>query len=435
MSKVVYVTNSSKNKENELYYVITGRVQSSYTYLLNSYDISDPNSESVLKYCVWDDYRNKEEYHNFMVKHSDYYQTVTRKYTLDELKESTLRFLIPKGKTEVTPGVEKSYQNHLKKMESTYSKFKSTLLSTDEKKGCALALSYYTGDKDNSDRVSHNTNAVLRSNNSKKIVEDWNEGEKYYPLIYYLTKAVSSLPFYWGYTLRCIDLSEEQARSYQQGVVVTWLNFSSSAMGKKPTVFSSRNCYFYIYSFSARDISDFSNFEGEKEALYSPFSHFLVFKNEIRDKHHHIYMRQIEIGLYPNNIIWVDDNILNKDWENKRLMEMAYYNSRILKIIPKISTETALAFISSFKNIINGQGCKYKIMSDMTRKNEFPSKNAGARFVKSLQDLGFKHLEVMIFTSSKQLAIDELKKLGADLNSNLEVTVSTSDAIRFLTMK
>ena len=84
MSKVVYVTNSSKKKENELYYVITGRVQSSYTYLLNSYDISDPNSESVLKYCVWDDYRDKEEYKNFMVKHSDYYQTVTRKYTLED---------------------------------------------------------------------------------------------------------------------------------------------------------------------------------------------------------------------------------------------------------------------------------------------------------------------------------------------------------------
>ncbi len=28
-------------------------------------------------------------------------------------------------------------------------------------------------------------------------------------------------------------------------------------------------------------------------------------------------MRQIEIGLYLNNIIWVDDNILNPNWKNK----------------------------------------------------------------------------------------------------------------------
>ena len=146
-------------------------------------------------------------------------------------------------------------------------------------------------------------------------------------------------------------------------------------------------------------------------------------------------MRQIEIGLYPNNIIWVDDNILNENWENKGLMEIAYYNSKVLKIIPKISTETALAFITSFRKIIRNGGCKYKIMSDMTRKNEYPPGNAGARFVKALQDSGFSDLEVMIFTSSRQKALDELKKLKAQINNNLEVTVSTNDAISFLTMK
>ena len=435
MSGISYVVNSAEKKEKELYYIITGRIKKNYSHLLNNYDISDPNSESTLKYCAWDDYRDKEEYHNFMVQHSDYYQTVNTNYSLEDLKEAVLRFLIPKGKTEVTSEVMKAYNDHIQKSEETYKEFETDRLSIEEKKACALVLSYYTGEKDNSDRTSQNTNAVLRASNSKKIVVGWNEGEKFYPIIYYLTKAISSLPFYWGYTLRCIDLSQEQAFSYQQGVVVTWLNWSSSAMGKTPTVFSDRNCYFHIYSFSSRDISKFSNYKKEKEALYPPFSHFLVFKNEIKGGHHHIYMRQIEIGLYPNNIIWVDDNIFNKDWENKRLMELAYYNSRVLKIIPKISTETALAFITSFKSIINNGDCKYKIMSDMTRYNESPSQNAGARFVKSLQDSGFKHLNVMIFTSSRQKALDELRKLNAEINSKLEVTVSTSDAIKFLTMK
>ena len=59
-----------------------------------------------------------------------------------------------------------------------------------------------------------------------------------------------------------------------------------------------------------------------------------------------IYMRQIEIGLYINNIVWVDDNILNKDWENKGLMEKAYSIKRDLKIIPKITTECALGFMN-----------------------------------------------------------------------------------------
>ena len=74
-------------------------------------------------------------------------------------------------------------------------------------------------------------------------------------------------------------------------------------------------------------------------------------------------------------------------------------------------------------------------MSDMTRNNESPSHNAGTRFVKALQDSGFNNLEVMIFTSSTQKAIDELKKLKVDFNNNLKVTISTSDAVKFLTMK
>ena len=102
MSGVSYVSNSAEKEEKDLYYIITGRIPDQYTYLLNKYDISDPNSESTLKYCVWDDYRDKEEYKNFMVQHSDYYQTVTTKYTLEDLKGAVLRFLIPKGKTKVT---------------------------------------------------------------------------------------------------------------------------------------------------------------------------------------------------------------------------------------------------------------------------------------------------------------------------------------------
>ena len=56
---VKYVVNSDEKKEKDLYYIITGRIPDNYTYLLDDYDISDPNSESVLKYCVWEDYTGK----------------------------------------------------------------------------------------------------------------------------------------------------------------------------------------------------------------------------------------------------------------------------------------------------------------------------------------------------------------------------------------
>ena len=419
---VSYNTDKEQEETIALYSIISGRIKKGYIDQLNKYDISDPNSEKILEYCKWEDYRNLDAYQNCVVKNSDYYKSVTTKYTLEDLKNAIRTFTN-----------EKEYYYHLEKMDLNYSKIESEILSINEKKACALVLSYYTGYKDNSDRSSRNTNVLIRGLNSFAVTNKWSDGEKYYPVIYYLTKALSSLPFYWGYTIRCVHLTKEQAFSYEPGIVVTWLQWSSSKIGTEPAeYFSKRNTWFYIYSFNSREISQFSVYSKEKEALYSPFSHFLVFKNEIKNAKHHIYMRQIKLGLYLNNIIWVDDNILNPNWENKRLMEIAYYNSKTLKIIPKISTETALAFIKSFKPFLNNKNTKYKIMSDMTRNNEIPSKNAGARFVKYLQDYGFGYLEIMIFTSSKEFALNEMKKLNVKMNNNIKVTTITKDAINFL---
>ena len=422
-NEVSYEVNEEQKEAIELYTIKSGEIKQEYLYLLNSYDISDPNSEKILEYCIWEDYRNKEEYQNCIVKNSDFYRSVTTPFSLDDLKKAISNF-----------SSSKEYYWHINQMEKNYKKMKSERLSIDDKKACALALSYYTGFKDNSDRSSRNTNALIRGSNSVKITKRWNDGKHFYPVIYYLTKAISSLPLYWGYTLRCVQLTKEQAFSYQPGTVVTWLQWSSSKIGNSPAdYFKKRNSWFYIYSFSSRQISQFSVYSEEKEALYPPFSHFLVFKNEIRNGKHHIYMRQIEIGLYLNNIIWVDDNILNSDWENKNLMEIAYYNSKILKIIPKISTETALAFIKSFQKYINSRTTKYKIISDMTRENEKPSDNAGARLVKALQDNGFYNLQIMIFTSSKEFAMKQLKKLKVKMNKNIKVTTDPNDAIIYLT--
>ena len=144
-------------------------------------------------------------------------------------------------------------------------------------------------------------------------------------------------------------------------------------------------------------------------------------------------MRQIEIGLYINNIVWVDDNILNANWENKGLMEKAYSIKKNLKIIPKITTECALAFMKSFKPFIIGGRVKYKIISDMNRSNESEPHNAGARLVKYMQDNNFNNIEIMIFTSSSDNAKRELKKLGVNMNKYTKVTTSSYEALQYLT--
>ena len=46
----------------------------------------------MLEYCKWEDYRNLEEYKNSIVKNSDYYRTVSTRYTLDDLKDAIAEF-------------------------------------------------------------------------------------------------------------------------------------------------------------------------------------------------------------------------------------------------------------------------------------------------------------------------------------------------------
>lgn len=68
----------------------------------------------------------------------------------------------------------------------------------------------------------------------------------------------------------------------------------------------------------------------------------------------------------------------------------------------------------------------------MNRNNEYPSDNAGARFIKFLQENDFNNLDVLIFTSSRESAIEKLKKLNVILNKEIKITTSTLDAINFL---
>ena len=95
---------------------------------LQNLDISNPESESILEYCQWEDFRKKNSYKNSIVKQSDYYLTVSSNYSLNDLKNSIKHF------------VEKDneYQFHINQMDLNYNKMKSPNLSKEDKKACAL---------------------------------------------------------------------------------------------------------------------------------------------------------------------------------------------------------------------------------------------------------------------------------------------------------
>lgn len=194
----VRINNSYE--ESDKFITICGKIPNQHLNKLREYDISDPNSEVMLKYCIWEDYRQKNSYQNCIVKDSDYYLSQTKQHSFEDLKNAIKKFT----------SSSKEYNWHLTQMENNYKKVQVKNFTIEEKKGCALVLSYYTGFKDNSDRSSRNTNAVIRGMNSFKKTEKWYDGKEFFTIIYYISKAISNLPLYWGYTVRCVQLTDEQ---------------------------------------------------------------------------------------------------------------------------------------------------------------------------------------------------------------------------------
>ncbi|UJR18313.1 hypothetical protein I4U23_005215 [Adineta vaga] len=329
---------------------------------------------------------------------------------------------------------EKVMAEHLYRTEQSAPYFKNMGLSSDDSQGAALALSFYTGTK--SELVSRDANIIARHANGEvienKTVEEMHEAAV---ILYFLVKALSNIPYYWGYVTRAVTLTDEELKLYIPGCLVTWIQFSSSKKGKEVAAgfdFSMRNTVFKLYSLTGRPIGQFSNFQNEDEVLFLPHSTFFVFRHDT-DYHgsqHIIYMRQVELGLCEWSVLWVDDRIFHEKWQNKSDMESAATRSMNLNVhfIPKTSTESALSFLRSpFGQRLKNKD-KFRIVTDMNRENEKPVHNAGARFIKAVRRLGFKNA-CMVFTSDQRKAEQILR---SELNSTDLSRVAVSDRTKDL---
>ena len=125
-------------------------------------------------------------------------------------------------------------------------------------------------------------------------------------------------------------------------------------------------------------------------------------------------MRQVDFTVSgKKNIIWVDDMIFDPEWENKYLIEEIYskYSSDV-NIYPKNSTDSVMSFLTCEVNSSKLRKLdKFIIISDMTRLNENPSENAGARFYKLFSELKYTNCSFIFYTSNIKYALNKLKEL------------------------
>ncbi|CAF4536637.1 unnamed protein product, partial [Rotaria sp. Silwood2] len=326
---------------------------------------------------------------------------------------------------------------HENRANLSYSYFCEKKVPPDEAKALAFAISFYTGSK--SEACNRGASLVARKSNGEVLGKDVeNEINEAAIILYYLVKALSYIPFYWGYVTRACQLTFDELKLYVPGALITWIQFSSSKKGKKVVnskAFKDRNVLFKIFSLTGRPIKNFSNYPEEDEVLFLPHSTFLVFnrKTYYKEGKQVIYMRQVELGLCTWSVLWVDDRIFDENWENKQHMEYAAINALDINVhfIPKSSTDSALSFLrSAFGQRLKNQDA-FRIVTDMNRTNEIPAHNAGARLIKAIRQMGFSN-KCLIFTSDKKTAEQILQsELNSIQRQSVSVSTKTSDLRNF----
>jgi hypothetical protein len=340
--------------------------------------------------------------------------------------------------TRVGVNVDNIMAEHKRRTELSTPYFIEKGLPLDCAQASALALSFYTGTK--SEAVSRGASLVARHANGQVIeAKTENEMNEAAIILFYLVKALSYIPYYWGYVTRACKLTDAELEIYMPGCLITWIQFSSSKKGKEVATnfdFATRNTYFKIYSLTGRPIKRFSNYEEEDEVLFLPHSTFFVFKHELayHGTQHVIYMRQVELGLSKWSVLWVDDNIYDQNWENKGHMETAAAKALNLNVhfIPKSSTDSALSFLRSpFGQRLKNQET-FRIVTDMTRNNETPSHNAGARLIKKLRQLGFKNQCLVFIRNQKNAETVINSELNSNERKDVQITAYTEELRKFV---
>jgi hypothetical protein len=100
---------------------------------------------------------------------------------------------------------EEGIKVHKAKSQKTYTYFLKKGMPKDTALACAFAISFYTGYK--SEHVNRAASLVARQGNGEAVTF---ENKNHLPILYFLVNALSNLPFYWGETIRAINLTEDE---------------------------------------------------------------------------------------------------------------------------------------------------------------------------------------------------------------------------------
>ncbi len=347
-----------------------------------------------------------------------------RRYTLKELK-SSLRSVIPSLYSDTL--TLDDFMNSIKKNPDRVQYFLEKGMYYKDARACALALSFYTGlpEANIQGEILERMNRNVRFNH---LANENATSPHYMVIISFLYRALSQIPNYSGSCIRAVDLSDEEKCLYEPGSLVNWRNFSSSSQGAEPAMpFRGKNTHFIIQSITGKSIVRFSNFAGENEILFHPCSTFFVLKKEIQDDKTLIYLRQTELGMSDNTILWVDDQIFSENWEHKPFYDKlsGYAHQHGVRVIPKSSTAQAQSFLESPFGRYNLENSKnFQVITNMRRPNEKQGSKAGLVFANWLKEKKYS-LDLAMFDPKASVgnyaSVRNLSELGHFIHDRIGI--------------
>ena len=403
--------------KHSLFAVATSKLKSPHLqeFAAKGFKLDDPNSEAFLKHAVptaiaKSDLSSKALCVDIYTSDFLHVEPTPADRKAKMIQQITVAW--KKNKDGPTPPHERSVCS-----EAAYKVYTDAGLAREDAQCCVYALSFYTGSGSN--QASRGASLQVRKGNM--MVSDNAEVndylEQYNHIIYFISMALRSLPYYWGYCVRYITLEDEMAADYEPGTIITWTQFSSTKRGlQAASSFSDRNCKFIIWSIKGRHIARFSNYgDSEDEVLFTPFTRLLVIKRERIGGNYVIHLREVELGLTGSSskglpLLWVDDQILGERFEMKGMMEEAMVKAgRDIKYILKPSTSLALAFLESWFGKQVRKNANFRVISDMGRPEEPEGTHAGAILARDMNALGLS-VPMMIFTSDASAGLSKVRE-------------------------
>ena len=235
-------------------------------------------------------------------------------------------------------------------------------MSDDDRYGCALALSLYTGPsigdsgrsavlQEEFDGWNNNYLGLKRFLDSAFVSTEIPPQDKPYAVLTsFLFKALNNLPTYKGKCVKGLYLSPEEDAFHTVGKILAMTSFNSSSRGDNPPdCFAKENARFVISSSTGVFIAPSSNHPEENEVLFAPGCTFMVVKKETKDGIIYIYLREVELGITEKTLLCFDERVDEENWEYKEAFDKFRSQEHIhgTRIIRKSSEAQVSAFLES----------------------------------------------------------------------------------------